>query len=364
METIYDESFRRSLTRELAKAVSAAVTVLLLGVAADFYILLESRLTVIRAFFGAAVTGAALFVLAWIWQKRLLPLHRVRRLLSTLDPARAEDVAGIFRGYSEALGTHGGIFIRKLRVDAGDRFRNQCFEREVEMPAVCADAPFTIGDRVELKTVENMVVAASPSFSAGPINTKKGAHALPLYVCAGILLGSALLWLGFYTGASKRTAEPAPRLAVCAPAHNEEMDGQISEAAGVEIGYSNTLDNQDVSLYLATYGTFEADIILLGETYFEGVYGGEAAPLDTAAIETALGFAPKYRENAEGEKTALVLYDPEDEAYNTLFPGLYDWFAVESGTPMLLMVRDGSPFAGSGETAEAVSEILKIICEK
>lgn len=363
MEKIYDERCRRSLKRELTAAALAAAVVLLLGAAAALIILSGGPLTVPRALLGAGATGAALLAAAWTAHKRLLPLWRVRRLLAGLDLENTVTVRGVFRGYGDTLATHGGVLTRRLRVDAGDSFRGERYERELELPAVCAQPSFVPGQEVELETAENIVVAARPGFSAGPVRGKDGAYALPFYVCAILLAVSVLTWLAVYSAAGTGDAA-MPRLAVVAPAHNEEMDMRVSAAAGVEIGYSNTLNAQEVAQYLATYGTFEADIIVLGETYFQGVYYGEAALLDPEALQNALGFSPKYMEGADGEALAVVLYDPADEGYSARFPGLYDWFAVEAGTPLLMMIRSDSPYAEGGRAQEAVLSILKTICEK
>ena len=364
MGSVYDERLLRSLSKELIKCISAAAAVLFFGTAADVFILFSGHISMAKALSGSFFTFVSLTLAAWVWQKRLLPLLRVKKLLAALDQDNILRVEGTFRGYSETLGVHGGIFTRRIYVDAGDRFRNESYSRELELPAICANVPFKDGDRVELETVENLVVASHPAFSGGPVCAKKGAHALPSYVIAAILLLSVLLWLVIHTVANGSAVADVPRLAVCAPAHNEEMDTLISDTAGVEIGYSNTLNAQDVAQYLATYGTFDADVIVLGKTYFDGVYYGDASPLDPNAITDALGFAPKYIEGEHGEKLAVILYDPEDDAYNASFPRLYDWFAVEAGTPMLMMVRANSRFAGNGDAAKAVTAILKIICEK
>ncbi len=367
MTPLYSETLRTEL---LGKLRTAAVLLFLAAVAGvgSLAFLAGGPLTLGRAVCGGLVTAMAGIGGAAVFQRRFLPLYRAHRLLTRLAGQERTVVSGVFRGFKEAKDLKQGVLMRKLRLDAGDRVKKEYFEREIQLPAVFSSLSLREGEPLELELAENVLMA-----SGTPIHAKcdaaGGAYRIPPLLCAAVLLLSAALWGSLYSQGVLQTQGDLLHVAVCSIAHHQETDDRIMSAVAadggpaLEISYSSTLDGEQTASFLATFGAFEADILFLNQPHFESVFYREGCPLDTLSIEQALGFTPRYVTDDAGRATAVILYQPGDEAYNRSFSGLYDWFAVDASLPLVVTIRDGSPYGENGQGQLALERILCAISE-
>ena len=285
--------------------------------------------TLLTLVIGILLTAAAASGTYCGLMTRTLPYVRVKKLYSFLSGQKTRITEGIFLGESPSKHTRANILMSALRVDAGERVRGEPVTSEVSLPAVFF-AKIPEGSRVRFETGEGAVTGIEPDCELS-VSLKRGAYAAGRLVPALILIGSAALWLTGWLASEKLSAPPAFDAAVCTLAYHEETEAFLTaalenEGIRLSFAYSTSIDSETLYQYLATYGAFEADLILLPLSAYESTFSYETPPLSAAE-------GVRYLTDAEGRPVAAVLYGPDGE---TPLPSLFDWIAVPADEPYLL----------------------------
>ena len=257
---------------------------------------------------------------------------------------------------------HSGVMMYKLRLDEGKRVGKEPVYREVSIPAVFEKPRIEEGTVIRGNAVEGVVVAAR-FISAQKLNPAEGKYQVSTAAMMAMLVGAALLWGSIYDGINRQPAASVLNIAVCTPAHHEDTQSELEQVmtidgAEVAFSYTNTLDSETVAMYLATFGSMDADILVLNADQFSGVFENEAYPLDAEELEQSLGRELRYVTDATGQYTGVVLYDPNNPDYNTGFPRLIDWIAVEKDVPLVAAIRYDSDHVDSGQANLALVQLL------
>ena len=359
-----ENKLKKKLRLYLVGSVAVALSGLFVAVITAIHYGFSVPVTVAMGVLTAALTTGIYAV----FQGRILPLYRADKLMHQLQRGEHETVEGIFRGFAEGKSMHSGVMMYKLLVDEGKRVGKEPVFRALSIPAIFGKTQLREGTVFRTETVESIVVASQLPTSPD-VNPKAGKYQMSIAVVFVILIVTALLWCGLYGAVHKQTAEKILNVAVCTPAHHEETEDAVAQAmqmdgVDVEFSYTNTIEPETVAMYLATFGAMEADILVLNADQFLGVYENDTHPLKTEKIAAALGFEPEYAVNAAGECTGIVLYTPDDPAYNAKFPRLFDWIAVEKDVALVAAIRYGSDHADSGNADLALVHLLGYLADK
>ena len=281
-----------------------------------------------------------------------LPYLHVRKLYASLSSSKIRFTEGTFLGASTATHPRGAIRMSSLKIDSGERIRGEAVAGEVSLPAIfCAKIPE--GSPVRFETAEGVVTGIEPEAELS-VSLKRGAYDPGRLVPFLILVFSGALWLTGWRITEKLSAPPSFDAAVCTLAYHEETEAVLlsaleKEGLRLSFAYSTTIDQETLYQYLATYGTFEADLILLPESAYRSAFSSETPVL----IETD-GF--RYLANDSGAPVAAVLYDPDGDVP---LPALFDWIAVPADEPYLLCL---GPHADEG-AEKAASRLLSALSE-
>ncbi len=275
------------------------------------------------------LTAAGIFGLWYGLMKHTLPYLRARKLYASVSGQKIRFTEGIFLGESGSRRTRENVLMSALQIDAGERVHGEPVTSEVSLPAIfSADIPK--GSPVRFEISQGVVTGIEPDCAVS-VSLKRGAYAAGRLVPILILIGSAALWLTGWRVSEKLSAPPSYDVAVCTLAYHEETEALLSSALeneGIRLSfaYSTTIDSETLYQYLATYGTFEADLILLPESAYLSAFSSETPKLSGTADF-------RYLCNGSGEPVAAVLYGPDGE---TPLPGIFDWIAVPADEPYLL----------------------------
>lgn len=315
-----------------------------------------------------ALTAGILIGVYCLIQQKILPLYRTHRLMHRLSRQEAEDFEGIFRGVSPVKTVSGKVMMHKLRIDEGTVVRKEAVFRELSIPAVFGVPKLEEGALLRGKAAEGVIVSLEPAF-AGRIKPREGGYQRSSVVVTVLVLAAAVLWGSIYGSTNRITSENALTVAVCAPAHHEENAATLEQRMTTDeirviFSYTNTLEPETVAMYLATFGAMDADILVLNSEQFASVFENTGSPLDTGALEAALGFKPRFLADELGYDTALVLYDPAAPEYNANFPKLIDWIAVEKDVPLVVAIRSGSPHEADKLAHLALVQLLSFLSGK
>ena len=286
----------------------------------------------------------------------LLPYHRTDRLLSALQGEEESTVDGVYLGEKNAFTMRDGVRMRVLRLDAEDTVKGEPVERELHLPASFL-TDLQAGSRVRL-SVSHGVMTGVPSETKVTVRLHRGGLAVPRiqYFLAVIL--AAVLWLGGYEAVQHLTAPETVDAAVCTLAYHAESEAVLQDAAkerslSLSFAYSTTLDDETLYQYLATYGTFEADLLLLPLSDYLGTFEAETPPLP------AVPDGVRTVTNSEGAPVAAVLYDPADPGYSALFSGIVDWIAIPKDDAYVLSLAPSANAAASDAATVLLSALLQ-----
>ncbi|MBQ9189240.1 MAG: hypothetical protein IJ138_07945, partial [Clostridia bacterium] len=214
----------------------------------------------------AVVTAGVFCALLYAIYTELLPYRRTDRLLSALQGEEESTAEGVYLGEKSAFTIRDGVRMRVLRLDAGDTVKGEAVERELHLPASFL-TDLQTGSRVRC-VASHGVMTGVPSETNVTVRLPRGGLAVPRiqYFLAVIL--AAVLWLGGYEAVQHLTAPETVDAAVCTLAYHAESEAVLQNAVKAKsltlsFAYSTTLDDETLYQYLATYGTFEADLLLL-----------------------------------------------------------------------------------------------------
>ena len=307
------------------------------------------------------ITAGMFCALLYAIYTELLPFLRTDRLLSSLQGEAESIVDGVYLGEKSAFTMRDGVRMRVLRLDAEDTVKGEPVERELHLPASFLTTLQT-GSRVRL-SVSHGVVIGVPSGTNVTVRLHRGGLAVPRiqYFLAVIL--AAVLWLGGYEAVQHLTAPETVDVAVCTLAYHAESEAVLQDAAkerslSLSFAYSTTLDNETLYQYLATYGTFEADLLLLPLSDYLGTFDGETPPLP------AVPDGVRTVTNSEGAPVAAVLYDPADPGYSALFSGIVDWIAIPKDDAYVLSLAPSANAAASDAATVLLSALLQNVFPK
>lgn len=367
MNETYSAELKRKVNRKLRLYLLGSAAAALSGLLAAIISVVSFSVTVPVTVAMVLFTVALCVGIYAVFQGGILPLHRADRLMNQLERGERESVEGIFRGVAKGKTMHSGVMMYKILLDEGKRVGKESVFRELSIPVIFEKPRFEEGTVLRVEAVESIVVA-SQLLTSGEVKPKEGKYQMTTAMIFAILIATALLWCGIYGVAHKQTTETILNVAVCTPAHHKETEDAVAQAMqmdGVDVvfSYTNTIEPETVAMYLATFGAMEADILVLNGDQFLGVYENDTHPLKTEKIAAALGFEPEYAVNAAGECTGIVLYTPDDPAYNAQFPRLFDWIAVEKDVALVAAIRYGSDHADSGNADLALVHLLGYLAD-
>ena len=316
-------------------------------------VLLLLRLGVLWAALWTGVLLSGLYVYG---QRIALPLLRTECLYRKLLMEKDETFSGTVCGWKGERISRRGVMMDVLLTDTGDSFRGEPVQREVCVPAVLRPE-VQEGQPVFLRVREGIALALSPCSACG-FAPQGGRYALSPLVMAGLLLITGVLWASGWSIYERAYRPMTITVAVCTPAHHQEAEAAIQNAfaerglSQCAFSYTNTLDRETVYQYLATYGTLEANCLLLPETDFLSVFEGDVPPLSSDKLSAFPDLKLLY--NEKNEPVAVVLYDPEDERYSTRFAALIDWIAIPRDGRYVLSLAP----QGNDATAEMVYALV------
>ena len=314
----------------------AAVPVLTVGIGAVVAALL-CRVGVIWAGIWSAAVLVALYVYA---QRIALPLFLTWRLYARLLTEPSETIEGTVLGWKKEKNTLSGVMMRVLVVDTGETVRGESAPREVNVPAILLpEVP--MGETVRIAAREGVALSLFPC-SCCRMQPRDGRYAVSPLALGGLILLCAMGWGSGYALYERAHRTATVAVAVCTPAYRQESEGNIiawfeeNDLPRPAFSYTNTLDNETVYQYFATYGALDAECLLLPEGVFSAVFDGDvpALPMDALPAGDMLHFAF----NGSGQPVAVVLYDPRDEDYSARFRALMDWVAVPREERYLLAI--------------------------
>lgn len=352
MMDLYEQIDRKQICLHLV-----AVPVLLAAIGAVVAPWL-CRAGVIWAGLGSAAVLCALYVYG---QRVALPLLLTRRLYARLLTEPSETIEGVVLGWKEEKNTLRGVMTRILVLDTGETVRGEPAPREVNVPAVLLPE-IPMGETVRIMAREGVALSLYPC-SCCRVQPQGGRYAVSPLVLGGLILLCAVGWGGGYALYERAHRTPTVAVAVCTPAYRQESERNIiawfeeNELPRPAFSYTNTLDNETVYQYFATYGALDAECLLLPEGVFSTVFDGDvpALPTETMPDSAALRFVF----NADGKPVAVVLYDPQDEEYSARFHALIDWVAVPREERYLLALapqgREKAEKVLSGLTSRLLS---------
>ncbi len=360
MNNVYSGKLQADLRKKLRWYLAAMIVTAVAVIFAEVAVALMYPITIPVAAVMGLLTALLMGGMYALIQSVVLPLHRTQMLMQQLLQKRAEPFTGIFRGFPAGKGLKSGIMMHRFLLDEGTLVGKEPVYRELCMPAVFGKPHLQEGASISGCAAGNVIVSASfPMEDA--LRPMQGRYQVSSSVVLGILAASLVLWGSIY-GAANAPANTL-NVAVCTPAHHEQTSAELENAmalAGAEISfsYTNTLEAETVAMYLATFGSMDADILILNGDQFAGVFENEGWPVSTAEMEEALGFTPRYTQDASGQMTGVVLYIPEDTAYNANFPKLPDWIAVEKDVALVAAIRCESPYGENGTANLALVQLL------
>ena len=365
MNKTYSAELENKLKKMLRLYLAGSAAVALIGIilAAVTYEASVPATAVMSLLMGILGVGIYAF-----FQNRILPLYRADRLMKQLESGEPEPFEGIFRGMADGKTMLGGVMMYKLRLDEGKRVGKEPVFRELSIPAIFGKPRIKEGTVLRGEASEGVVVASQLPPS-GELKPRNGRYQVSTFAVLMVMVASALLWCGIYSGIHKQAAGDILNVAVCTPAHHEETETELAQAMqldGIEVAfsYTNTIDGETVAMYLATFGSMDADILVLNGDQFAGVFENEAQPLETKELTDILGFEPRFATNGAGEATGVVLYIPGDGVYNANFPKLIDWIAVEKDVALVAAIRYGSAHTGNGQADLALVHLLTYLADK
>jgi len=365
MNKTYSKELENKLKKRLRLYLAGSAAVALIGIilAAAAYEASVPATAVTGLLTGILGVGIYAFL-----QSRILPLYRADKLMKQLESGEPEPFEGIFRGMADGKTMLGGVMMYKLRLDEGKRVGKEPVLRELSIPAAFGKPQLEEGIVLRGEAAEGVVVASQLP-SSGELKPKNGRYQVSSFAVLAILIAAMLLWCGIYSGSHKQAAGDTLNVAVCTPAHHEESEAELNQAMaldGIEVAfsYTNTIDGETVAMYLATFGSMDADILVLNGDQFAGVFENEAQPLETKELTAILGFEPRFATNGAGEATGVVLYIPGDGAYNANFPKLVDWIAVEKDAALVAAIRYDSDHGASGQADLALVHLLTYLADK
>ena len=310
----------------------------------------------LTAMLCAVVTAGMFCALLYAIYTELLPYRRTDRLLSALQGEEESTAEGVYLGEKSAFTIRDGVRMRVLRLDAGDTVKGEAVERELHLPASFLTNLQT-GSRVRL-SVSHGVVIGVPSGTNVTVRSHRGGLAVPRvqFVLAVIL--AAVLWLGGYEAVQHLTAPETVDAAVCTLAYHAESEAVLQNAVKAKsltlsFAYSTTLDDETLYQYLATYGTFEADLLLLPLSDYLDTFEAETPPLPAVPDEV------RTVTNSEGAPVAAVLYDPADPGYSALFSGIVDWIAIPKDDAYVLALAPNANDAAPDAATVLLSALLQ-----
>ena len=362
MNETYSVELERQLNKKLRKYSLGLAAAAIIGISLIVVVVAMRDVTIpVTVVLGSLTTlmGAGSYILV---QHRILPLYCADQLMKRLCQKQPEPFEGIFRGFAEGKVMHSGVMMHKLRLDEGKRVGKEKVYRELSIPAVFEKPRIEEGTAIRGETVESVVVASRflPGQEPRPA---EGKYQVSTVAVLAIMAGAALLWGSIYAGINRQSAASILNIAVCTPAHHEDTQSELEQVmtidgAEVAFSYTNTLDAETVAMYLATFGSMDADILVLNADQFSDVFENEAHPLDAEELEKTLGLDLRFVTDAAGQCTGVVLYDPNDPDYNTGFPRLIDWIAVEKDVALVAAIRYDSAHIGNGQANLALVQLL------
>lgn len=304
----------------------------------------------------AVVTAGAFCALLYAIYAELLPYRRTDRLFSALQGEEESTAEGVYLGEKSAFTMRDGVRMRVLRLDAGDAVKGEPVERELHLPASFLTS-LQPESRIRL-SFSHGVITGVPSEANVTVRLRRGGLAVPRVQYFLAVIVAAVLWLGGYEAVQQLTAPETVDAAVCTLAYHAESEAVLQDAAkerslSLSFAYSTTLDNETLYQYLATYGTFEADLLLLPLSDYLGTFDGETPPLP------ALPDGVRSITNGEGAPVAAVLYDPADPAYSALFSGIVDWIAIPKDDAYVLSLAPSAGKAAPDAAVVLLSALLR-----
>ncbi len=366
MNDVYSGKLQARLRKKLWCYLTAMAVVTVAVIVGEVTVALTCPVTIpVAAAMGLVTAMLGIGIYALI-QSAVLPLLRTDKLMQQLLQKKAEPFAGIFRGFPAGKGLKSGIMMHRFLLDEGTLVGKEPVYRELCIPAVFGKPHLQEGASISGCTVGNVIVSA-PFPVEDTLKPTQGRYQVSSSVVLVILAASLVLWGSIY-GAANAPANTL-NVAVCTPAHHEQTGAELAGAMAldsveVSFSYTNTLEAETVAMYLATFGSMDADILILNGDQFAAVFENEGWPLSAAEIENALGFTPRYTQDASGHMTGVVLYIPEDTAYNANFPKLPDWIAVEKDVALVAAIRYESPYGESGGANLALVQLLTYLSDK
>ncbi len=362
MNELYSEVLQAKVRKILRLSLLGIAAVIVAAGCGEAAAALSWTVTIpVAAAMGLATALLGIGIYALI-QLVILPLLRTDRLMQQLLRRQPETFEGIFRGFPEGKSLQSGVMMHRLQLDEGKMVGKEPVFRELCIPAVLGRPVISEGTVISGKTAGNVILSASFPMD-GRLSPLQGRYQVSSGVVMAILTAALVLWGSFYGAGNTQTETNTLNVAVCTPAHHEETSAELAQAmaldgVAVSFSYTNTLEAETVAMYLATFGSMDADILILNGDQFAGVFENEGQPLGAEELVKALGFEPRFTMDAAGHTTGVVLYIPGDADYNANFPKLIDWIAVEKDVALVAAVRYGSPHTGNGNANLALVQLL------
>ena len=344
--------------KQLALQAYGSVAIPIGSVFLGLLLLLLLPYSVLSTVIGGLLTCGALSAAYYGLQTYLLPYLKVDRLYTQSGQREPAAVQGIYRGEKDTQRMRDGVRMRVLCVDAGDHVRNESIDREICLPAVFS-AALEQNAPVCFETDGDLVTGIEPDCPVS-IRLKNGAYQTSRLVYIAALIASVALWLTVHFAIGNASAPQKTEIAVCTIAYHTESEAVIEAALKNDglfpaFSYTTTLESEQLSQYLSTYGLFDADLILLPKSQLDGTLDSDVPPLSKEIIPDGV----KTVFNSQGEPIAVVLYDPSDASCLERFSSITDWIAIPSDEPYLLCLGPSA----NDSAALAASRLMSVLSE-
>ena len=352
-----EEAFQKEEKKLALQAYSAVLGPLLTAALLIAVLLLCLPFSLLTTAAALVITAAALTVSYIALQKKLKPFWNVRKYYETLPQDAVRSIRGELKEIREDLIQYDRVMMQTIRLNAGEKIKEENIDTELLIPAVfelrepagkeiCCEAAGTRLTGIEAKEMPK-------------VSLTHGGYAVSGLVIFLMILSAAAAWLSLYRFVSMKQETAVCKVAVCTPAYHEESEKVLKEKAAEEgidlrFSYSTTMDAETMYQYLATYASFEADLVLLPKAQYEQVFDDETPVLEAVPEGMAV------LRSSDGNAVAAVLFDPlaQDPAEDQ--PSITDWIAIPSEDAYVLCI---SP-AGGQLAKDSAALLLQILSEK
>ena len=310
---------------------------------------LSLPVTAAVVFISAAALTASYIAL----QKKLKPFWHVKNYYLTLPQDVVRSVRGELKEIRKDLVQYDNVMMQMIRLDAGEKIKEDHIDTELLIPSIFElQAPGI--KEVSCEAAGNRLTGIEAE-EMPKICLSRGGYAVSGLMIFLIILGSAAAWFSLYRYVSMKQETSVCKVAVCTPAYHEESETKLREKASeagidLQFSYSTTMDTETMYQYLATYASFEADLVLLPKAQYEKVFDYETPSLEGVPQGVAVLCA------ADGSIAAAVFYDPKTQDPAKL-PMIADWIAIPPDDAYVLCIGP----AGGALAKESAAILLRAL---